>query len=57
MENNRMKYSDIRELALKDNIADNKVSIGIWAKLNGWIKKCSKTRDRKNYYYYIKNED
>ncbi len=31
-------YKDLRLLAIKDNIPDNKISIGIWAKINGYFQ-------------------
>lgn len=49
-----MRYADIRKLALECGIKDNRVSVGMWANINGYIKKCSKDKDRHNYYYYIK---
>lgn len=53
-EDERLKFSDIRELALKEGVEDNKVSIGIWAKQNGYKKKQSKDKNRRNYVYYSK---
>lgn len=53
-EENRMKFDDLRDLALLNGIPDNKIYIGVWAKLNGYIKKSSKDKNRKNYNYYVK---
>lgn len=33
-----LTYEEIREKALSQGISDNKVSIGMWAGLNGYIK-------------------
>ena len=36
-----MKYytfNEVREIAIKNHSKDNKVSVGIWAKLNGYLK-------------------
>jgi len=44
MENREMEekkyflYEEIREKALKEKIADNRVSIGMWAKFQGYKK-------------------
>lgn len=58
-ETNRMKYNDLRLIALDNGVKDDKITIGIWAKLNGYKKKQSKDRNRKSYCYYIKmnNQD
>jgi len=46
-----LTYNDIRALALRKGIADNKVSIGVWIKFCGY-KKVRKQIDgiRKEYY-------
>lgn len=49
----RIRYAEIREQALKAGVKDNRVAVGKWAKLNGYIKKESK--DKEGYYvYYLK---
>ena len=53
MENNKLTFQQIREIALHDGIADNKVSIGIYAKVKGYKKICKKDKDKKSYYYYV----
>ena len=50
---NLITFDELREIALKNGIVDNKVHIGIWAQQNGYIKR----RIQKNYkirYYYEK---
>ena len=56
-EEHRMKFADARKLAIANGCPDNKTTIGIWLKFNGYIKKESKDRNRKNYYYYVKSHD
>lgn len=57
LKNQRILYSDIRKLALLEGVDDNKVSIGIWAKLKGYKKKFSTYgRYRKYYCYYVKEK-
>ena len=51
----RLKVEDIRKMALDDGMKDNKVSIGVWAQTKGFIKKQSKDKDKRNYYYYVKD--
>lgn len=53
-EESRLKYEDVRKIALKNGVRDNKTYIGIWLKLNGYIKKTSMNRQRKIYVYYEK---
>lgn len=50
----RLKFEDIRKMALDDGMKDNKVTIGVWAQTKGFIKKQSKDKDKRNYYYYVK---
>lgn len=49
-------YEELRQIALKDNIADNKVSIGIWAKINGYEKVKREIRNNKFVWLYRKND-
>ena len=42
-----LTYEEIREKALLQGISDNKVSIGMWASLKGYIK----TRRLRQYYH------
>ena len=39
MEDEKLTYQDIRTIALANGIKDNKVSVGMWAKLNGFSNK------------------
>lgn len=54
-----MKYytfNEVRKLAIKNNSKDNKVSVGIWAKLNGYIK-IKKQIDKHRIILYIRTND
>ncbi len=46
-------YQQIRELALAQHVDDNKISIGVWAKQNGYFKR-KRQRDNRVYTVYIK---
>lgn len=48
-----LTYEQVRELALAQHVDDNKISIGVWAKLNGYFKK-KKQKENKVYTIYIK---
>ncbi len=45
-------YEEIREKALSQGISDNKVSIGMWASLNGYIKTRKQINKRVYTMYY-----
>lgn len=47
-------FDELKEIALKDNITGNKVVIGIWAKMNGFIK-IKKQIDKQRKILYYKN--
>lgn len=47
-----LNYNEIRQLATRNGIADNKVSIGIWIKIQGY-KKVRKQIDGKRKIYYV----
>jgi len=47
-----LNYSKIRQLATSKGIADNKVSIGIWIKYQGY-KKVRKQVDGKRQIFYV----
>ncbi len=53
MEENRLTFAEIREMALREGIADNKVSIGLYAKVKGYKKICKKDKNKKSVYYYV----
>lgn len=50
-------YNELREQAIKEGIADNKVSVGLWAKINGYYKTKREIRDNKFVWLYTKNND
>lgn len=45
-------YEEIREKALLQGISDNKVSIGMWASLNGYIKTRKQIKKKVYTVYY-----
>lgn len=48
-----LTYEQVRELALAQHVDDNKISIGVWAKQNGYFKR-KRQRDNRVYTVYIK---
>lgn len=48
-----LTYEQVRELAIARYVDDNKISIGVWAKQNGYIKK-KRQKDNRVYTIYIK---
>lgn len=52
--NQQITYDELRKLAIKEGVADNKVSIGIWAKLKGYIKIKREIRNNKFVWVYTK---
>lgn len=48
-----LTYEQVREFALARHVDDNKTSIGVWAKQNGYFKR-KKQRDNRVYTVYIK---
>lgn len=52
MKNELISYQDLRVLAVSQGVADNKVSIGIWARLNGYYKKIKKENYKQTTYYF-----
>lgn len=58
MENVRYyTYNEIRDIAISKGISNNKVSIGIWAKLNGFIKVKQKIENNKIVSVYMLDND
>jgi hypothetical protein len=55
-DSNLLSYDKIRDLALKDNCKDNKVSVGIWAKNHGYIR-VVKQINKVKYSYYMSVKD
>ena len=47
-------FDDLRELAVKEGIKDNKVSVGMWAKFNGYTRYKRKIRDDRIIWTYVK---
>lgn len=45
-------YEEIREKALLQGVSDNKVSIGMWASLNGYIKTRKQIKKKVYTVYY-----
>lgn len=48
-----LTYEQVRELAMAQYVDDNKISIGVWAKQNGYFKK-KRQKDNRVYTAYIK---
>lgn len=48
-----LTYEQVRERAMAQYVDDNKISIGVWAKQNGYFKK-KKQKDNRVYTVYIK---
>lgn len=46
-------FKELRELAIANYVDDNKVSIGIWAKINGFMK-MRKKKDKQLHCYYVR---
>ena len=48
---NYLTYQDIRKIALSYGVKDTKVSIGMWAKLNGFSNKRKMTKGKTQIFY------
>lgn len=48
-----LTYEQVRKFAITQYVDDNKISIGVWAKQNGYIKK-KRQKDNRVYTVYIK---
>ena len=46
-------FEQLKEMAFKDGITGNKVAVGIWAKMNGFLKKkeADKTSVELQFYF------
>ena len=42
-------FEQLKEMAFKDGITGNKVAVGIWAKMNGFLKKKKQINKQKRY--------
>ena len=40
-------FEQLKEMAFKDGITGNKVAVGIWAKMNGFLKKKKQINKRR----------
>ena len=49
-------FDELREMAIKDGIADNKVSVGLWAKIKGYKRAKREIRNNKFVYLYRKDD-
>lgn len=48
---NCLTYEDIRKIAVSYGVKDTKVSVGMWAKLNGFTNKRKMTNGKTTIYY------
>ena len=44
-------FEQLKEMAFKDGITGNKVAVGIWAKMNGFLKKKKQINKRRITFY------
>lgn len=50
-----MKYytfEELKEIAFNDGITGNKVTVGIWAKMNGYLKKKKQINKKRITLYF-----
>jgi len=52
--NELITFNDLKELAKSNGIADNKISVGMWAKFNGFIKDRRIIKDNRIIWTYKK---
>ena len=45
-------FEQLKEMAFKDGIIGNKVAVGIWAKMNGFLKKKKQINKRSSVHKY-----
>ena len=50
-------FDELRELAVKEGIKDNKVSVGMWAKFNGYTRYKRRIRDNRIVWTYVKSQN
>jgi len=53
---NYYTFDELKEIALNDGIIGNKVTIGIWAKMKGYLKKKKQINKHKVTLYFNVNE-
>lgn len=51
----KLTYQELRELAIKAGIPDHKIAVGMWIKLQGYVKHHYTNKDRKSSYFYTKD--
>ena len=49
-------FEQLKEMAFKDGITGNKVAVGIWAKMNGFLKKKKQINKRRITFYFKLND-
>lgn len=49
-------FEELRDIATNENVADNKVSVGLWAKIKGYKKAKRVIRNNKFVYLYRKDD-
>lgn len=45
-------FEQLKEMAFKDGITGNKVAVGIWARMNGFLKKKKQINKRRIIFYF-----
>ena len=45
-------FEQLKEMAFKDGITGNKVAVGIWAKMNGFLMKKKQINKRRITFYF-----
>ena len=45
-------FEQLKEMAFSDGITGNKVAVGIWAKMNGFLKKKKQVNKRRITFYF-----
>lgn len=45
-------FEQLKEMAFSDGITGNKVAVGIWAKMNGFLKKKKQINKRRITFYF-----
>ena len=55
-----MKYytfKELKQIAFNNGITGNKVTIGIWARMNGYLKKKKQINKHRITYYFKLNDN
>ena len=53
---NRLSFSQIKEMAMQQGTESNKRAVGMYAKNNGYKRHHTTNKNGSQYYYYIKDE-